>query len=163
MPAAPKLSNQPLPTTTPAGYERRFRELAAALAARFPGAPLQVTSEGTPNATGWFEVLVDGLLVFSKKNGGAWGAAVLASSCGRATQVCLFLRSSPLSVPRRAETQHIYNYNCCRPAASSPISLACLSFSSRPAHRGLADGYLDSDAKKQRVFQAIERALSSAR
>jgi selT/selW/selH-like putative selenoprotein len=52
-----------------------------------------VTSEGTPNATGWLEVLVDGALVFSKKNG---------------------------------------------------------------------DGYLDSDAKKQRVFQAIERALNSS-
>lgn len=106
---------QSLPTTTPAGYERRFRELAAALAARFPGAPLHVTSEGTPKATGWFEVLVDGLLVFSKKNGGAWVAAVLAPSCGRASK-CAALRPSPLSVLRRAETQHI-NYNCFCPAA----------------------------------------------
>lgn len=35
---------------------------------QFPG-QLDITGEGTPQSTGWFEVDVDGELVHSKKNG----------------------------------------------------------------------------------------------
>lgn len=34
----------------------------------FPG-DLEITGEGTPSSTGWFEVEVNGTLVHSKKNG----------------------------------------------------------------------------------------------
>lgn len=73
-------SRSPSPRLPP-GYERRFRELQAAVAARFPGAPLTFSSEGTPQATGWFEVFVDGALVFSKKNGGGLWVIMILSAC----------------------------------------------------------------------------------
>ncbi|KAF7688795.1 hypothetical protein HF521_013602 [Silurus meridionalis] len=38
------------------------------LESNFPG-DLDITSEGTPSTTGWFEVEVNGELVHSKKNG----------------------------------------------------------------------------------------------
>ena len=55
------------------GYVRHFRELERLVRARFPDAPLTFSGEGTPGATGWFEVSVNGSLVFSKKAGGACG------------------------------------------------------------------------------------------
>ena len=82
-----------------AGYERRFWELQAAVAARFPGAPLAFSSEGTPQATGWFEVFVNGTLVFSKKSGGGArqraggrGDSCAAAACCRlAPEVCAWV------------------------------------------------------------------------
>ncbi|EUB64802.1 Selenoprotein W [Echinococcus granulosus] len=46
-----------------------FNRFKDALIGRF-GANVEVTGEGTPTSTGWFEVEVSGVgLVFSKKNG----------------------------------------------------------------------------------------------
>jgi len=50
------------------GYRPKFERLKASLEDEFPG-DLEMTGEGTPGATGYFEVDVDGELVHSKKNG----------------------------------------------------------------------------------------------
>ncbi|GFH19925.1 selenoprotein W1, partial [Haematococcus lacustris] len=42
---------------------------AGAVAAKFPGVPLDMTYEATPTSTGKFEVTVNGELVFSKLAG----------------------------------------------------------------------------------------------
>ena len=56
-----------------AGYVRHYRVLEKAIRSRFAGAPLTFASTATPGATGWFEVSVNGSLVFSKKGGqGYW-------------------------------------------------------------------------------------------
>ncbi|KAB5522585.1 hypothetical protein PHYPO_G00161260 [Pangasianodon hypophthalmus] len=46
----------------------QFTKLKTLLEDEFPG-DLEITSEGTPTTTGWFEVQVNGVLVHSKKNG----------------------------------------------------------------------------------------------
>ncbi|KAF7242448.1 Selenoprotein W [Varanus komodoensis] len=46
------------------GYQRLKKELEK----EFPG-KLDISGEGTPQVTGWFEVTVAGKLVHSKKNG----------------------------------------------------------------------------------------------
>uniref|UniRef100_A0A8U7N522 Uncharacterized protein n=1 Tax=Corvus moneduloides TaxID=1196302 RepID=A0A8U7N522_CORMO len=46
----------------------QFEKLKQQLERRFPGA-LDVSGQGTPEVTGWFEVTVGGRLVHSKKNG----------------------------------------------------------------------------------------------
>ncbi|KAG7314581.1 hypothetical protein KOW79_021884 [Hemibagrus wyckioides] len=43
-------------------------KLKTLLEDEFPG-DLEITSEGTPTTTGWFEVQVNGVLIHSKKNG----------------------------------------------------------------------------------------------
>ncbi|XP_039626714.1 selenoprotein W, 1 [Polypterus senegalus] len=48
--------------------ENLFNRLKKDLECKFPG-NLQITGEGTPQSTGWFEVTIDGKLVHSKKNG----------------------------------------------------------------------------------------------
>jgi len=51
------------------GYAPKFRKLKAELEKKFPG-KLDITGEGTPSTTGWFEVeIVGGSLLHSKKNG----------------------------------------------------------------------------------------------
>lgn len=50
------------------GYAPKFRKLAQDLNKEFPG-KLDITGEGTPTVTGWFEVSVGGKLIHSKKNG----------------------------------------------------------------------------------------------
>uniref|UniRef100_A0A8C1H6H2 Selenoprotein W, 1 n=1 Tax=Cyprinus carpio carpio TaxID=630221 RepID=A0A8C1H6H2_CYPCA len=45
-----------------------FTKLKALLEDEFPG-ELEITGEGTPSTTGWFEVEVNKKLVHSKKNG----------------------------------------------------------------------------------------------
>uniref|UniRef100_A0A8C4XET6 Selenoprotein W-like n=1 Tax=Erpetoichthys calabaricus TaxID=27687 RepID=A0A8C4XET6_ERPCA len=50
------------------GYKPKFNRLKKDLESKFPG-NLQITGEGTPQSTGWFEVTIDGKLVHSKKNG----------------------------------------------------------------------------------------------
>ena len=64
----------PRPPLLPAaGYVRHYRVLEKAIRSRFAGAPLTFSSTATPGATGWFEVSVNGSLVFSKKGGqGYW-------------------------------------------------------------------------------------------
>jgi selT/selW/selH-like putative selenoprotein len=48
----------------------QYRAIKQALEGRFPGAPLTITGEGTPGATGVLEVqVVGGPLLHSKKNG----------------------------------------------------------------------------------------------
>jgi selT/selW/selH-like putative selenoprotein len=65
-----------------AGYVRHFRELERLVRARFPDAPLTFLGEGTPGATGWLEVSVNGRLVFSKKGGGACeGLCGMSGAC----------------------------------------------------------------------------------
>uniref|UniRef100_A0A8U8C7T8 Uncharacterized protein n=1 Tax=Geospiza parvula TaxID=87175 RepID=A0A8U8C7T8_GEOPR len=49
---------------SPSGFVKLKQELER----RFPGA-LDVSGQGTPEVTGWFEVTVGGHLVHSKKNG----------------------------------------------------------------------------------------------
>ncbi|KAK2911602.1 hypothetical protein QQF64_027403 [Cirrhinus molitorella] len=46
----------------------RFTRLKTLLEDEFPG-ELEITGEGTPSTTGWFEVEVNNQLVHSKKNG----------------------------------------------------------------------------------------------
>ncbi|MCI4394532.1 hypothetical protein PGIGA_G00169880 [Pangasianodon gigas] len=46
----------------------QFTKLKTLLEDEFPG-DLEISSEGTPTTTGWFEVQVNGVLVHSKKNG----------------------------------------------------------------------------------------------
>ncbi|XP_050843933.1 selenoprotein W-like, partial [Serinus canaria] len=50
------------------GYKSKFVKLKQELEQHFPGA-LDVSGQGTPEVTGWFEVTVGGRLVHSKKNG----------------------------------------------------------------------------------------------
>ncbi|MCJ8748739.1 hypothetical protein PDJAM_G00168160 [Pangasius djambal] len=50
------------------GYRPKFTKLKTLLEDEFPG-DLEITSEGTPTTTGWFEVQVNGVLVHSKKDG----------------------------------------------------------------------------------------------
>jgi len=50
------------------GYRPKFERLKATLTDEFEG-EIEMTGEGTPGATGYFEVEVDGTLVHSKKNG----------------------------------------------------------------------------------------------
>jgi selT/selW/selH-like putative selenoprotein len=51
----------------------QYRAIKQAIEARFPGAALTITGEGTPAATGYLEVqIVGGPLLHSKKNGGGY-------------------------------------------------------------------------------------------
>uniref|UniRef100_A0A671P200 Selenoprotein W-like n=1 Tax=Sinocyclocheilus anshuiensis TaxID=1608454 RepID=A0A671P200_9TELE len=50
------------------GYRPKFTKLKTLLEDEFPG-ELEITGEGTPSTTGWFEVEVNNKLVHSKKNG----------------------------------------------------------------------------------------------
>uniref|UniRef100_A0A8D0GEH2 Selenoprotein W n=1 Tax=Sphenodon punctatus TaxID=8508 RepID=A0A8D0GEH2_SPHPU len=50
------------------GYSPKYQWLKKELERDFPG-KLDVTGEGTPQVTGWFEVTVAGKLVHSKKDG----------------------------------------------------------------------------------------------
>ncbi|KAJ9512571.1 hypothetical protein QJQ45_018931 [Haematococcus lacustris] len=66
---------------------------AGAVAAKFPGVPLDMTYEATPTSTGKFEVTVNGELVFSKLAGNhegqeAQGCTSRVSSAMNRTQPC---------------------------------------------------------------------------
>ncbi|KAJ7303947.1 hypothetical protein JRQ81_011462 [Phrynocephalus forsythii] len=47
---------------------QKYQQLKKELEKKFPG-KLDISGEGTPEVTGWFEVTVAGKLVHSKKNG----------------------------------------------------------------------------------------------
>uniref|UniRef100_A0ABI8ACJ5 Selenoprotein W n=3 Tax=Felidae TaxID=9681 RepID=A0ABI8ACJ5_FELCA len=51
-----------------AGYKSKYLQLKKKLEDEFPGC-LDICGEGTPQATGFFEVMVGGKLVHSKKRG----------------------------------------------------------------------------------------------
>jgi len=51
------------------GYKPKFDKLKAQLIDEFGEGEFEMTGEGTPGATGFFEVTVDGDLIHSKKNG----------------------------------------------------------------------------------------------
>uniref|UniRef100_A0A2K6EVZ5 Selenoprotein W n=1 Tax=Propithecus coquereli TaxID=379532 RepID=A0A2K6EVZ5_PROCO len=51
-----------------AGYKSKYLQLKKKLEDEFPGC-LDICGEGTPQATGFFEVMVAGKLVHSKKRG----------------------------------------------------------------------------------------------
>ncbi|ETE66096.1 hypothetical protein L345_08127, partial [Ophiophagus hannah] len=48
--------------------QRQFQKLKKELEKEFPG-KLEISGEETPQVTGWFEVMVAGKMVHSKKNG----------------------------------------------------------------------------------------------
>lgn len=50
------------------GYAPKYQKLARDLDKEFPG-KLDISGQGTPTVTGWFEVSVGGKLIHSKKNG----------------------------------------------------------------------------------------------
>lgn len=51
------------------GFASKYRDLVREAERRFPDAPIAFSGEATPKRTGWFEVTVDGKLVFSSKAG----------------------------------------------------------------------------------------------
>jgi selT/selW/selH-like putative selenoprotein len=51
------------------GYGPRYQRLVAAIKQQYPSG-IEYSYEATPQATGFFEVTVNGTLVHSKKNGG---------------------------------------------------------------------------------------------
>jgi len=51
------------------GYKPKFDRLKDAVLQQFDSKMIEMTGEGTPGATGFFEVEVEGDLVHSKKNG----------------------------------------------------------------------------------------------
>jgi selT/selW/selH-like putative selenoprotein len=50
-------------------YARKYADLVRRVKQMYPGDDISVTGEATPKRTGWFEVTVNGSLVFSARKG----------------------------------------------------------------------------------------------